>query len=90
MIKTREPKVKGSPWKFRPHGQSGIEISQLFPHVAGLADESATERPRGSDTSNHDPGAEGMNTGNGRCRRGARGDGGGRGGGARGGTRGWG
>ena len=20
MIKTREPKVKGSPWKFRPHG----------------------------------------------------------------------
>ena len=30
MIKTKEPKVKGSPWAFRKHGQSGTEISELF------------------------------------------------------------
>jgi hypothetical protein len=29
----------GSPWTFRKHGQSGLEISELFPHVARHADE---------------------------------------------------
>jgi hypothetical protein len=28
-----------SPWKFRKHGQSGIEVSELFPHVAGCVDD---------------------------------------------------
>jgi len=64
MIKTRKPKVKGSPWKFRPHGQSGIEISELFPHVAGVADELAVVRSLYSDTFNHDPAVTFMNTGN--------------------------
>ena len=64
MIKTREPKVKGSPWKFRSHGQSGIEISELFPHVAGVADELAIVRSLYSDTFNHDPAVTFMNTGN--------------------------
>ena len=26
----------GSPWKFRQHGESGIAVSELFPHVADL------------------------------------------------------
>ena len=64
MIKTKEPKVKGSPWKFRPHGQSGTEISELFPHVAGVADELAVVRSLHSDTFNHDPAVTFMNTGN--------------------------
>ena len=38
MIKTKNPTVKGSPWKFQKHGQSGIEISELFPHLAKQAD----------------------------------------------------
>jgi hypothetical protein len=29
----------GSPWKFSHHGQSGLPISELFPHVASSADE---------------------------------------------------
>ena len=29
----------GSPWKFRKHGQSGIEVSELFPHVARHVDD---------------------------------------------------
>ena len=28
-----------SPWKFRKHGQSGIEVSELFPNVAGCVDD---------------------------------------------------
>jgi hypothetical protein len=27
-----------SPWKFKPYGQSGIHVSDLFPHVGALAD----------------------------------------------------
>ena len=29
----------GSPWQFRQRGQSGLWVSDLFPHIAGLADE---------------------------------------------------
>ena len=28
-----------SPWKFRKHGQSGLWVSELFPHVAGCVDD---------------------------------------------------
>jgi hypothetical protein len=29
----------GSPWKFAQHGRSGLWVSDLFPHLAGVADE---------------------------------------------------
>ena len=29
----------GSPWKFRKYGESGIEVSELFPHVAEHVDD---------------------------------------------------
>ena len=32
-------KLFASPWSFRRHGQSGVEISELFPHVATCADD---------------------------------------------------
>src|SRR5262245_12379482 len=32
-------KLLGSPWKFRKHGQSGIEVSSLFPNVAECVDD---------------------------------------------------
>ena len=32
-------KLLASPWKFRPHGQSGIEVSELFPNVARHVDD---------------------------------------------------
>ncbi len=32
-------KVMASPWKFRKHGQSGLWVSELFPHVAECIDE---------------------------------------------------
>ncbi len=36
--------VMKSPWKFAKHGQSGIEVSDLFPHVAQCADDLAVVR----------------------------------------------
>jgi hypothetical protein len=45
--------VLQSPWKFRPRGQSGIPVSDLFPHVAQCADELAIIRSMTSDSSVH-------------------------------------
>src|SRR3954452_25181847 len=39
--KTREGggKALGSPWESRPRGQSGIEVTDLFPQIAGCVDD---------------------------------------------------
>lgn len=42
-----------SPWEFKQHGQSGIPVSALFPHVAECADELAIIRSMTSDFSEH-------------------------------------
>ena len=36
--------VLASPWKFKQYGESGIPVSDLFPHVAGCVDELAVVR----------------------------------------------
>jgi hypothetical protein len=33
-----------SPWSFRRHGRSGLEVSELFPHIGACADELAVIR----------------------------------------------
>jgi hypothetical protein len=43
----------GSPWKFRQHGQSGLPISELFPHVAECADDLCVVRSMVSNFSEH-------------------------------------
>ena len=43
----------GSPWEFKPHGQSGIPVSSLFPHVAQCVDDLAVVRSMTSDFSEH-------------------------------------
>jgi hypothetical protein len=45
--------VLRSPWKFSKHGQSGIEVSELFPHVAACVDELAIIRAMVADQSEH-------------------------------------
>jgi hypothetical protein len=52
-----------SPFKFRKHGQSGIEISELFPHVAESADELCVIRSMHADVPNHEPSLLLMNCG---------------------------
>src|SRR5215218_3903971 len=43
----------GSPWTFKNHGQSGIPISSLFPHIATCADDLAVVRSMTSNFSEH-------------------------------------
>jgi hypothetical protein len=46
-------KVLKSPWEFRSHGESGIPVSSLFPHVAGCVDDLAIVRSMTADFSEH-------------------------------------
>ena len=52
-----------SPFEFRKHGQSGLEISSLFPHTAKFADDLCVIRSMHSDTAAHASGCLQMNTG---------------------------
>jgi hypothetical protein len=45
--------VMQSPWKFRPYGESGIPVSDLFPNVAQCADDLAVIRSMVSNFSEH-------------------------------------
>jgi hypothetical protein len=53
----------GSPWKFAKHGQSGIEVSELFPHTAKLVDNLCVVRSMVTDDPNHPGGCLLMHTG---------------------------
>ncbi|MBL8856786.1 MAG: DUF1501 domain-containing protein, partial [Planctomycetaceae bacterium] len=43
----------GSPWKFAKHGDSGLEVSELFPQVARCADDLTVIRSMTSEFSEH-------------------------------------
>ncbi|MCH2131394.1 MAG: DUF1501 domain-containing protein [Pirellulaceae bacterium] len=45
--------IFGSPFKFKPHGESGLPVSNLFPHVAECADELAVVRSMTSKSMEH-------------------------------------
>ncbi len=47
--------IMRSNWKFRPHGQSGIEVSELFPHLAECVDDMAMIRSCYADSFVHAP-----------------------------------
>jgi len=57
------PNLKGSPYSFRQHGQSGMVISELMPHLSKVADELTVIRSMHTDTNVHDPGVNFMNCG---------------------------
>ena len=46
-------KTLASPWKFQHYGQSGIPVSDLFPHIARHADKLCVIRSMTSDFSEH-------------------------------------
>lgn len=48
-------KVQASPRKFQPHGQCGMELSDLLPHTAKVVDDLCLIRSMHCDQSNHDP-----------------------------------
>ena len=54
----------GSPFEFAPHGQSGLMISSLFPHLAGHADDLCLINSMHTDLPNHPQATTQMHTGN--------------------------
>jgi Protein of unknown function (DUF1501) len=52
-----------SPWKFSKCGKSGLEVSELFPHVGSCVDQLAVIRSMVADDVNHPGGCLQMNTG---------------------------
>ena len=73
-VKLDHPEIKNRPgyeriflkrpqWDFHPHGESGTEVSTLFPHVAECVDEIALIRSMHTDHSNHYNATLGMHTG---------------------------
>ncbi len=47
--------LRAPDWSFRQRGRSGLWISELFPHLAGVADELCIIRSMVADSSNHTP-----------------------------------
>ena len=73
-IKADHPEIKDRPgyeriflkrpqWEFTPHGQSGTQVSSLFPHVATCVDDIAMIRSMHTSHSNHYNATLGMHTG---------------------------
>jgi hypothetical protein len=52
-----------SPFRFQKYGQSSIEVSELFPHVAACIDDLCIIRSMHGDEINHEPGIMLMNCG---------------------------
>ena len=48
-------RVRKNDWNFQRRGRSGLWISDLFPHLAGVADELTVIRSMHSETGNHTP-----------------------------------
>ena len=67
-LKTERPTgaLYPSPYKFQKYGQSGIEVSEIFPHVAESVDELAIIRSMHADVPNHEPSLMLMNCGDAR------------------------
>ena len=62
----RKQKTSGlmpSPFRFAPHGQSGVVISELFPQLSRLADDLCIVRSMHTDVPNHEPGLLLMHSG---------------------------
>ena len=55
--------LKRPQWDFAPHGQSGTEVSSLFPHMAECVDDLCVIRSMKSDHTNHYEATLGIHTG---------------------------
>lgn len=55
--------IVASPWRFERHGASGVELSELLPFTASVADELCVVRSLYTEAINHDPAITFMQTG---------------------------
>lgn len=63
QLQNKELKARGPFCNFTRCGQSGLEISDLFPHLQSVADELCLVRSMQTEQINHDPAHAFMNTG---------------------------
>jgi hypothetical protein len=56
FIKKDKALLQGSPFKFTKHGECGMELSELLPHMGSVADDLLLVRSLHSDQFNHHPG----------------------------------
>ncbi len=59
----QQRKLLASPWRFHKQGESGLEVSELFPHVGSMIDHLCVIRSMVADDVNHPGGCLQMNTG---------------------------
>ncbi len=62
-FQVQDARLMKSPWAFQNHGQSGIEMSELLPHMAGVADQFAMIRSMYNVHPNHEPAIYKMQSG---------------------------
>lgn len=55
--------LMASPWKFRRYGESGLPVSDLFPHVGSCADDLCVVRSMTAFSANHPNAVYGLHTG---------------------------
>jgi hypothetical protein len=63
QLQNTELKARGPFVEFKKYGQSGQEISDLFPHIGEIADDICIVRSMHTEQINHDPAHAFMNTG---------------------------
>jgi len=56
FIQKETATLMGSPYRFRPHGNSGLHFSELLPNIAKSADDICMVRSMQTDQFNHHPG----------------------------------
>ena len=63
MRKNKAAGYMPSPFRFRPHGESGVVMSELLPNLGRVADELCVIRSMHTDEPNHEPGLLMMQSG---------------------------
>ena len=63
FVNRASKKLLGSPWRFRPHGQCGTEVSELLPHTAGIVDELCVIRSMHTGFNGHEVSIRYLNAG---------------------------
>ncbi|MBY0505667.1 MAG: DUF1501 domain-containing protein [Bryobacteraceae bacterium] len=59
----RNARLLGSPWQFKPYGQSGLEVSELFPKLGACIDDVCVIRSMHTDLPSHEQAITQMNSG---------------------------
>jgi hypothetical protein len=64
LARPKKGNLMPSPFAWQRHGAGGVEVSELFPRVAGCIDDLCIIRSMYGDDPNHEPGLLMMNSGN--------------------------